>query len=153
VTNERTADVEVLADPDSAFFWEGTTDGRLLAQRCTACRRLWHPPSPVCPHCQHLEWSIEDLPHSGTLHSVAKVHEPGSPIQGSGYLICLVDLADLADPADLADLADQGHGPGVRMVANLRGCELGDAVIGASVELVFEELAGTFQLPQFKLAL
>jgi uncharacterized protein len=141
VSGDRTADLEIGTDSDTAFFWEATAQGRLVAQRCASCRKLWHPPSPVCPHCQHLDWTIEDLPHVAVLHSVAKVHDPGSPIQGTGYLICLVDVADPA-----------GIGPGIRMVSNLRDCELGDAAIGASVELIFEELAGTFRLPQFRLA-
>jgi len=108
-------------------------------QRCADCARLWHPPSPVCPHCRALTWTIEALPGHGVLHSVAEVHEPGSPIQGSHYLICLVDLPD-----------PRGEGPGVRMVANLRGTTLGEAAIGMPVEVLFEALAGEQRLPQFR---
>jgi uncharacterized OB-fold protein len=137
---DPTASVEVGVDEDTAFYWEAASQGLLMAQRCATCARLWHPPSPVCPHCQGLDWTVEALPGTGTLHSVAKVHDPGSPIQGSGYLICLVELPDPTG------------GPGVRVVANLRGTELEGAAIGMPVELTFEALQGEQRLPQFRVA-
>jgi uncharacterized OB-fold protein len=93
-TASGSADVVVTVDADTAFYWEGTAHGRLLAQRCPSCDRLWHPPGPACPHCQGLAWTIEELSTRGTIYSVAKVHEPGSPIQGTHYLVGLVELTD-----------------------------------------------------------
>lgn len=87
-TNPTTS-VTIGVDHDSAFYWEGARDGRLLAQRCVGCASLWHPPGPVCPHCQCLEWTVEDLALHGELYCAAKVREPGSPIQGTDYLIVL----------------------------------------------------------------
>ena len=130
-----TDDLEPPLEPDSSFYWEGTRSGELLVQRCRSCAALRHPPSPVCPECRSLEWDAEAAPQVGVLHSVACVHHPPSPIQGTGYLICLVDLAD-----------------GVRVVADLRDCELADATIGRAVELCWEPLASGYQLPQFRLA-
>jgi uncharacterized OB-fold protein len=135
-----TADLVVAFDSDSAFYWDGAADGRLLAQRCAVCERLWHPPGPVCPHCQALDWSIADLPLSGELYSVAEIHEPGSPIQGTNYLVAL------------AEFTDQHGGPPVRIAANLRGASLAEATIGAAVTVHFEALAGGRALPQFQLA-
>jgi len=140
MSTDPTAEVTVSADSDTRFFWEGTAGGRLLAQRCVSCARLRHPPGPVCPHCQCLDWTIDELPHVGTIYSAAKVHEPGSPIQGTHYLIGLVELADPRGGADT-----------VRLACNIRGGALADAVIGAPVELCFEELAGEYRLPQFRL--
>jgi uncharacterized protein len=139
VSADPTADVAISADADTKFFWEGTANGRLLAQRCKSCARLWHPPGPVCPHCQCLEWTIEELPRVGTIYSVARVHEPGSPIQGTHYLIGLVDVADPRSGPDT-----------VRLACNIRGATLDDAVIGAAVELCFEDLADGYRLPQFR---
>jgi uncharacterized OB-fold protein len=130
-----TAELEPPIEPDSAFYWEGTRSGVLLVQRCRDCAALRHPPSPVCHRCRSLEWDTEAAPERGVLHSVACVRHPSSPIQGTGYLICLVDLAD-----------------GVRVAADLRDCELTDATIGDAVELCFEPMASGYQLPQFRLA-
>jgi uncharacterized protein len=135
-----TADLAVASDSDSAFYWDGAAEGRLLAQRCAACERLWHPPGPVCPHCQGLDWSIADLPLTGELYSVAEVHEPGSPIQGTHYLVAL------------AEFADPHGGPPVRIAANLRDASLGAATIGAAATVQFEALADGRALPQLRLA-
>src|SRR3954470_24225681 len=132
------ADVVISVDSDTSFYWEGTSDERLLAQRCSSCSRLWHPPGPVCPHCQGLDWTIDDLPSTGVIYSVAKVHEPGSPIQGTHYLIGLIELADPQHPGDA-----------VRLAENIRGADLADCPIGPPVSLCFEPLAGPYRLPQF----
>jgi uncharacterized OB-fold protein len=92
----------------------------------------------VCPHCQGLEWTIEELPTVGVIYSVAKVHEPGSPIQGTHYLVGLVELAD-----------PQRAGASVRVACNIRGGDLADCPIGSSVSLLFEPLGGNYLLPQF----
>ena len=36
---------------DSAFFWDGLKQQRLLIRRCTRCQHLHHPPGPMCPKC------------------------------------------------------------------------------------------------------
>jgi uncharacterized OB-fold protein len=126
-------DFEPVMSIDTAFYWEGARRGELVVQRCARCGVLRHPPSPVCAACRSLGWSAVAAPRRGTLHSVAKVHHPGSPLQEDGYLVCLVDLAD-----------------GVRVAANLRGCSVDAAEIGMTVELFFEPLAGGFELPQFR---
>jgi uncharacterized OB-fold protein len=42
--------------PDTKFFWDALKEGRLLIQRCAACAALRHPPRPMCPHCNSLQW-------------------------------------------------------------------------------------------------
>ena len=34
--------------PDAIFFWEGAARGELLGQRCADCKKLTHPPRPMC---------------------------------------------------------------------------------------------------------
>jgi hypothetical protein len=125
-------DFEPSVNSDTAFYWEGTRESKLLLQKCLRCAQIRHPPSPVCAVCGSLEWEPWQATGSGTLYCVAKSHSP-TFFQESGYLICLVDLAE-----------------GVRIATNLRGCELADATPGMPVELFFEPLAAGFQLPQFR---
>jgi uncharacterized OB-fold protein len=138
--SDPTAELKIDVDPDAAFYWQGAGEGRLLAQRCVACDRLWHPPGPVCPRCQCLEFTIDELPLDGLLYCAAKVHEPGSPIQGTGYVIGLVEFADPRHPSDV-----------VRIAANVRDATLDEARVGAPVVVHFERLAGDHALPQFRL--
>jgi len=39
-------------------FWNGCNEGRLMIQRCAACRRAVFYPRVCCPFCKHgeLEW-------------------------------------------------------------------------------------------------
>jgi uncharacterized protein len=125
--------LEIAMDSDTSFYWEGTKRDQLLVQRCTACGRLRHPPSPVCASCRSLDWTEVETSGDATLHSVALVHYPASPMQGAEYLICLVDLAE-----------------GVRVATNLRDCALADATIGMALVRIFEPIANGYQLPQFR---
>ena len=67
---DPTASVEVGVDEDTAFYWEAASQGLLMAQRCATCARLWHPPSPVCPHCQGLDWTLCSVPVPGSASTV-----------------------------------------------------------------------------------
>ena len=46
------------ADPDSAPFWAGCREGRLLLQRCADCRAFRYPPASRCAACGSVgsEW-------------------------------------------------------------------------------------------------
>ena len=46
--------------PDTAFFWDGLKEHKLLIQRCAACGVLRHPPRPMCPRCNSLDWDAVD---------------------------------------------------------------------------------------------
>ena len=138
-TGDPTAAVAIDADVDSTFYWDGASQQRLLAQRCSRCFRLWHPPGPVCPHCHCLDWTVDELPLDGVVYAAAKVHEPGSPIQGTDYWIALVEIAD------------PRGGEGVRLAGNLRKATVDEARVGAAVAIHFEQLAGGRLLPQFHL--
>jgi uncharacterized OB-fold protein len=120
---------------DTAFYWEGTRDGKALVQQCGRCKAFRFPPSPICANCQSFDVDIVELSGKGNIYSVAECHHPQMPIQGSGYLICLVELEE-----------------GIRFAANLRDCTLAEGTIGLPVEMFFEPLASGYQLPQFRLA-
>ena len=41
---------------DTQFLWDGFKAREFRIQRCTACKKLRHPPGPACPDCHCLEW-------------------------------------------------------------------------------------------------
>ncbi len=118
---------------DSAFFWEGLNAHRLLVQRCARCRHLHHPPGPMCPRCQGLQWDTVQLSGRGVVHSFVIVHEPRLP--GFSYPLAVV-LVQLEE--------------GVRLVGNLSGLSPQAVRIGLAVEAEFREVEPGYVLYGFR---
>jgi uncharacterized OB-fold protein len=114
---------------DEDFFWAGVDDGRLVAQKCTGCDTLRHPPSPMCANCQSLEWDVQAISGRGRIYSWLISKHPTRP-DGEPRTVILIDLEE-----------------GLRMVSNLQRADVPE--IGASVELFFADIAGA-RLPQFR---
>lgn len=64
---------------DFDFFYDGLEDGKLLIQRCDQCHRLRNPPLPMCPNCNSLKWTPEEMARTGTLFSYTVHHHPPLP--------------------------------------------------------------------------
>ncbi len=120
-----------VTDDDNRFFWEGVREGRLLLQRCSSCSTLRHPPGPMCPRCQSLEWGTVEASGRGTIHSWVLSHHPTEP-DAEPRIVVLVDLAE-----------------GVRLVANLQGTPWAEVRNDLPVELFFADVDGV-RLPQFR---
>jgi uncharacterized OB-fold protein len=106
-------------------YWEGTRAGRLLVQRCRACRGFQWGPEWICHRClgADLEW-VETAPR-GHIYSWERAWHPVHPalkVHGP-YIVVLVELPDAGS---------------VRMIGNLLGDPTQDISIGAPVEAVFE---------------
>jgi uncharacterized OB-fold protein len=116
---------------DEAFFWEGARKGRLLLQRCGACKAFCHPPLPMCPYCQSLHREIVESTGRGSVYSWIRSRHPSDPGSES-RIAALVQLEE-----------------GVRLVANL--CEFGDVEVqnDMPVEVVFVETDGLV-VPSFR---
>ena len=119
--------------PDNAFFWEGVQKGRLLIQRCGSCRRLRHPPGPMCPSCHSLEWDALQASGRGHVYSFVVAHHPAIPPFDYPNLIVLIELDE-----------------GTRLVSNLIGVDPPDAEIGMPVEVVFTRVDPDLVLPLFQ---
>lgn len=116
---------------DEDFFWAGVDEGRLVAQKCTGCGTLRHPPSPMCANCQSLDWEAQPLSGRGRIFSWLISKHPTEP-DAAPRTVILVDLEE-----------------GPRLVSNLQG--EGVPEIGAPVELFFADVGGA-RLPQFRIA-
>ena len=118
---------------DSAAFWTAARDGRLVAQRCAGCRRLHHPPRPLCPHCRSLDHELVDLAGTGTVYSYAVLHHPQHPAFSYPVVAALVDLDE-----------------GIRLVTKLVEVDPADVRIGMDVEVVFVPTVDDRAVPVFR---
>jgi len=116
-----------LTGRDNSYFWEGVANDSVLIQKCTACGALRHPPSPMCPACQSLDWTTVEATGTAVLHSYTICHHPLPPWESGPYAVVLVDL----------DVAESSDKP--RLVCGTRGIANEDLEIGMPLRLVFED--------------
>jgi len=118
---------------DNRFFWEGIQRGELLIQRCASCGGLRHPPRPMCPRCQSLDWDTLRASGHGRVHSYVVPHHPRLPAFQEPYVVALVDLKE-----------------GTRLVTNLIGMAPEEVRIGMDVELEITRVDDELVLPLFR---
>jgi uncharacterized protein len=122
-----------LVTEDSEVFWAAADDCRLVAQRCSACGALRHPPRPMCPHCHSLDFEPQALSGRGTVYSFAVLHHPQNPDFEYPVLAALIDLEE-----------------GVRLMSNLRGLDPSEIRIGMPVLVGYVPTVGGHQVPVFE---
>jgi uncharacterized protein len=118
---------------DNAFWWEGVQAGKLLIQRCGGCGTLRHPPRPMCPRCQSLEWDTVEASGRGTVHSFVVSHYPQVPAFDYPLAIGLIELDE-----------------GTRLVSNVIDIDPADVHVGMPVEVVFQAVDDELTLPLFR---
>lgn len=139
----QTADdtpVRPLPHPDrfSAEYWRGAREHKLRLQRCVSCRSFNHLPSLRCPRCSSEELTYEDVSGKGTIYSYTVVNEPPAPgFRGRTPLVIVA-----------VEIAEQPH---LFVTTNLVDVDPAEVVIGSAVEVLFEELAPGYTVPQFRL--
>lgn len=121
-----------IVTEDSAAFWDAAGEGRLVAQKCTGCGRLRHPPRPMCPSCHSVEHTTVDLAGTGVVYSYSVLHHPQNPAFTYPVVAVLVELDE-----------------GVRVLSNLVGTDPGGISIGLPVEVRFEPTRNGMAVPVF----
>jgi uncharacterized OB-fold protein len=122
------------ANSETLPWWEAAREHRLVAQSCTSCGALRHPPGPVCPSCSSTDSNWRELSGLGAVYTFTVVHQQFVPADVP-YVVVAVELDE-----------------GVRMVSNL--VEVAPALvnIGQRVQLVWEDMGPALALPRFRLA-
>ena len=127
-----------VVNADSAPYWEGAREGRLLLQRCGDCGTLRFFPRYLCTACgsDRTEWA--EASGRGRVHSFTIVHRAAFPeFQArTPYVVALIDLEE-----------------GPRVMTNIVGDDALGVAIGDAVVVEFEA-RGTegAKVPQFKRA-
>lgn len=120
---------------DNRFFWDGCEVNELRVQSCNSCKKLQHPPAPVCMHCHSFDLGYKVASGKGELYSFVVMHHPHVPPFDNPNPIGLVELEE-----------------GVRIAAGLVGLTDGVAPqIGQAVQVEFNMFEGDLTLPQFRL--
>lgn len=122
-------------DAETAPFWAGTKEGKLLIKHCAACERTHFYPRPFCPHC----WSadVEWMEASGraTLYTWSIVRRNDLPPfpERVPYVAAVVDLAE-----------------GPRMMTNVVECEFDDLAMGMELQAVYTPISDDVTIVQFR---
>jgi uncharacterized OB-fold protein len=128
-----------IPDPTPAVapFWDALRDGCLRIQACADCRRLRHPPRPVCSACHspRVEW--RDVSGRGEVWSYTICHPP-----------VLAAFREQVPYNAIVVRLDEG----VFLVSNLVGCPNHEIEVGLPVELVPTPADGGVVLPLFRRA-
>jgi uncharacterized OB-fold protein len=87
------------ASVEESRFLRGLTDGRLLGQRCPACRKVYIPPRGACPTDGVPTEEEVELPDTGTVTTFCIVNVP---FMGQAITPPYVTAYVLLDGADIA---------------------------------------------------
>ena len=119
-------------------FWDATSRGELLFQRCGQCGHKMFPARLYCTNCMsaNLEWVKASGKGKIYSYSVAYEYPPARVQQflSTPYILALMDLEEGSTDGD------QHRG------LQARGCE-----IGLDVEVKFTDIGEGVILPKFKL--
>jgi uncharacterized OB-fold protein len=122
-----------IENNDTAFFWQGVRDHKLLIQRCAECQTLRHPPGPMCPQCHSLQWNTLTSNGHGTLYSFVICHHPPIPPFEYPHPIGLIQLEE-----------------GTRLISQVVDVSPDALQIGMALKLVFREVEPELTLPLFR---
>jgi uncharacterized OB-fold protein len=118
---------------DTAFFWEGAAQRRLLIQRCAECGALRHPPAPSCSQCHSFEWDTVEAGGRGFLYSFTVQYHPPP----AGWTIPpIVGVIELVE--------------GIRLISNVVGVRFEDLRVGEELEVFFLDQEEGWTVPQFR---
>jgi uncharacterized protein len=122
-------------DQEAAPFWDYADRGELRIQVCGACRRLRHPPRPMCPHCRSTARQWTRLSGRGRIWSFIVPHPPllSAYAAVAPYNVIVVELEE---------------DPSIRFVGNLvtgpdgaiNEIDPATITIGESVQVTFARL-------------
>ena len=125
-------------DADSAPFWRGCREHRLLLQKCGCCGAFRFPAAAYCPNCwsDAAEW-VEASGRGSVYSWIVVVHPvPGDMYRDEvPYVVALVDLEE-----------------GVRMPTNIVGCDPQEIEAGMAVTVEFDDVSADLTLPKFRRA-
>jgi uncharacterized protein len=123
-----------VPNEDSADFWRGCKEHKLVLQRCQSCGSARFYPRIICVHCGSTETELFEASGLGSVFSYTVVHRAPSPaFRGDvPYVLAIVELEE-----------------GVRMMTNVIDCDPQSVTIDMPVRVEFERVSDEISLPKF----
>ena len=120
-----------VPDEETAPFWQGCREQRLLLQHCSDCRTWRFPPRPVCAQCRSTAYEWSEASGRGVVASFTICHPPVLPAFADRvpYNVVVVQLEE-----------------GPHLVSNLVS---GEPSVGMAVEVTYVDVDDDLTLPQF----
>ncbi len=120
--------------PDSAPFWQGCREHRLMLPFCGACGKAHLPPGPVCPFCFSDAITWQQANGRGRISTWTVVHKAWFPAFAAEtpYNVVQVELDE-----------------GPRLTSSFVGHA--KPAIGARVEVVFDDVDAELTLHRFRI--
>lgn len=124
-------------DADTAVFWRGLHDGRLLLQHCTDCGHVQYYQQATCRACGRENLVHRAASGRGKVHSFSVVHRaPGPAFKADiPYAVLLVELEE-----------------GPRMISTFTGGAPDEVTFDLDVVLTLEPINEEITLPRFRKA-
>lgn len=121
---------------NTAPFWEGIAEGRLVLQYCNVAHKFQHYPRPVSIYTgrRTLEW--REVSGNGCIYACTVVRV-GPPSMAQRLPLCVATIE-----------LDEG----VRLLGNILACAPEDLAIGKRVKLTWDQLSETQRYPAFVMA-
>ena len=96
VAQSRPSVAPPVPDVDSAFYWQGLGEHRLLLQKCSQCHRCRFPAMPSCPYCAASESTVVEASGNGSIYSWIVVHRAFDPAFHGDlpYTLATIDLEE-----------------------------------------------------------
>lgn len=128
------------ASPETAPFWDGCHEGKLMMPRCNHCSAwIWYP-RPFCTACERWDIAWQQASGKGTLYTFTIVHRASKGWESRApYVLAMADLAEGPRLTAILDMAGAAPQP-----ETIR--------IGAPVTVGFERVTDTISFPVFRSA-
>ncbi|HEY6870032.1 MAG TPA: OB-fold domain-containing protein [Novosphingobium sp.] len=129
--------ISITTNPATEPFWQAAKEHRLTACQCAECGHFRMPPSPVCPECSSFKADFPTLPGTGKVFSFAICNR--NPANGEEFVYVPV-------------VVELDGAPGVRLIANVTGCDAEAVHIGMKVTVEWTPINDGWVLPNFRKA-
>ncbi|WP_079437230.1 Zn-ribbon domain-containing OB-fold protein [Zoogloea sp. LCSB751] len=121
-------------NPDNIAFWQGGETGSLNIHHCSGCRRYFHPPAPICPHCLSQNVAPRPVSGRGKVISYTINHQRWQATLEVPYVVAIVELKEQT---------------GLRLVSNIVGMPADEVRIDLPVKVTFSQIEDVW-LPFFE---
>ncbi len=131
--------------PETQAYWDGLQQQSFMLQRCNVCQRAYFYPRPFCPQldCHSRDVTRFQASGKGAIYSFVINTRPMPGFEDEvPYIIAVIELDE--GPRLMTNLIDVPGDDVPSKAAAIR--------VGASVEVVYEQVTEDITLPKFRLS-